>query len=89
MDSQLFGNTPCCTTVDTVTLSLHYIRRLGQTSDIALVVSVGSGNFPIKTDFGRVGVPHIEKHWLKAAITSPLRTKKLITLLATAVRKSK
>ncbi len=69
----------------------YCVRQLGgQKLDIALIVSVGSGSFPLPVeDSERVDaqeVLHFGKHWFRAAIEFIPRYKRLIKLLTNAVR---
>lgn len=69
-------------------LKFRVFRQLGQKLDIALVVSVGSGIFPVE-DLGKTDAQEFlffGKHWLKAGHAIKARAKSLITLLTTAVR---
>lgn len=63
-------------------------RQLQQKLDIALVVSVGSGIYPVE-DLGKTDAQeflYFGKHWLKAGHAIKARAKSLVTLLTTAVR---
>lgn len=63
-------------------------RQMDEKLDVALVVSVGSGIFPVQ-DLGKTDAQqflYFGRHWLKAGHSIKARAKSLITLLTTAVR---
>lgn len=67
--------------------ALQYWRQMGEKLAIALVVSVGSGIFPVQ-DLGKTDAQqflYFGKHWLKAGHSIKARAKSLVTLLTTAV----
>ena len=60
---------------------------MGEKLDIALVVSVGSGIFPVE-NLGKTDAQkflYFGKHWLKAGSSIKATAKSLISLLTTAV----
>lgn len=87
VDGGVLANNPCSYGFSAIK---NFHRQLREKLDIALVVSVGSGIFPVE-NLGKTDAHqflYFGKHWLKAGSSIKARAKSLVSLLTTALVES-